>query len=106
MTDYNTSTKVVNKSCSRAEAENIKTNAISCQICKLAVIAEYNEELDRISLYDFDKYLKNQKIVHVHLVDERTRNIVLEIIVVERKLLDDVDPNDYHYKAGKEFVQY
>jgi uncharacterized LabA/DUF88 family protein len=105
MTDYNTSTKVVNKSCSRTEAENIKINAINCQIYRLAVIAEYNEELDRISLYDFDKHLNNQKIVHVHLVDERTRNIVLEMIAVERKLLDDVDPNDYHYKVEKEFVR-
>lgn len=84
---------------------NTSAEAINCLTCGSSVIAEYNTELDLISLYDFDPYyFDNQRIPHRHPADARTKNRILERLWVEKRLLDDVDPNDYHYRAGKEFV--
>lgn len=82
------------------------SEAINCLTCGSPVIAEYKEEQELITLYDFDPYyFNNQKIPHKHPADPITRNRILERIRVEKRLLDDMDPNDYHYKTGKEFVR-
>jgi hypothetical protein len=83
---------------------NIDQKAISCLTCGYPVIAEYNAELELITLYDFDPYyFDNQRILHSHPADIRTKNRGLERIRTEKRLLDDVDPNDYHYEVEKEF---
>ena len=97
MTDNNTF-KVIDKPCVTVKTEDVYVNAISCQTCRSSVIFEYNAKLDRITLYDLDPYyVNNQKIFHVHSVDERTRNIALEMFAAEKRLLHDIDPGDYYY---------
>lgn len=97
MTDVNISAKVTDKPCSRNEVEAVNM-AIDCLICNAAVIVEYNEEQELIAIYDFDPYyFNNQRILHRHPADTRTKNRVLERTRVEKRLLHDVDSNDYHY---------
>ncbi|MGH9953459.1 MAG: hypothetical protein ACRD5J_17715 [Nitrososphaeraceae archaeon] len=92
MINGNTFSKVINKSYSTEKVETVNINAIICQTCKPAVIAEYNAEMDMINLYDFDPYYVNdQKILHPHPADARTKNRVLEMIAAEKGLLCDVD---------------
>jgi hypothetical protein len=98
MTDNNTFSKVI-KSCSTGKVEIDNVNAIVCRTCRSAVIAEYNVVLDMLNLYDFDPYYAyNQKTFHLHSADERTRNVVLEMFAAEKRLLYDVDPDDYCYR--------
>jgi hypothetical protein len=99
MTDHKIFGKVLDKFCPRTGADNVYINAINCQRCRSEVIVEYNVEADLINLYNFDiYYLNNQRIVHVHPADERTKNIVLEMIAAEKRLLHVVDPGDYCYR--------
>lgn len=81
---------------------NISTQALTCINCKLAVIAEFNPELNTTELYEFDPYFDhNRKILHRHQADARTRARVMECVAVEKRLLHDKDPNDYHYSARR-----
>jgi hypothetical protein len=71
----------------------------NCQTCRSAVIIEYESKLDSIAFYDLDPYyVNNQKVFHVHSVDERTRKIALEMFAAEKRLLHDAYPNDYYYR--------
>jgi hypothetical protein len=106
MTDFNISTKVTDKPYSINGVEATYIDAIDCPLCKSAVIAELEAVLGRVTLYDFDPYyLSNQKIPHRHPADARTRNRVLKRIEVEKRLLHNVDPGDYHYWGRNENVR-
>jgi hypothetical protein len=83
----------------------VYTQALIYRHCNSAAIAELEPGYGlTITIYEFDPYVRNQKVKHRHIADTSTRVNVLECIAAEKRLLEDIDPNDHVYfnKANRE----
>ena len=75
--------------------------AIVCSRCSTATIAEHDTLTNNTILYNFEPYLNKLKVKHRHPCNAQTRVIVLERVATEKRLLEDVDPNDYLYTVKR-----
>lgn len=80
--------------------DSIYTQALTCRHCNSAVIAELDPEYNLVSVFDYEPYLGNNKVLHRHPADAKTRVRVLERVAAEKRLLEDKDTNDYHGRRG------
>jgi hypothetical protein len=69
--------------------------AIDSITCKEAVIPKFDS--GNTIFYDFDPYLCNRKVVHRHIADAKNISRVFERVAKEKRLIENWDPNDYHY---------
>lgn len=74
---------------------------IDCAYCKQIVMAEFEPIEGLTTLYDFDPYTKNMRILHQHSADAITRVRVLERVATEKRLLENRDPGDWIYDPSK-----
>jgi hypothetical protein len=79
----------------------IYSQPIDCPYCKQIVMAEFEPVENLTTLYDFDSYTNNVKILRQHSADARTRDSLLKRVAAEKRLLEHIDPDDYHYNRRK-----
>ncbi|MGC1131367.1 MAG: hypothetical protein WA941_00985 [Nitrososphaeraceae archaeon] len=77
------------------QVSNTHAQAIVCNECSVAIIAEYDTLTKNATLYDFEPYISNIKAKHRHPCDARTRAKVQERVATEKRLLEDRDPDDF-----------
>jgi hypothetical protein len=79
----------------------IRTQAIVCGKCAIPTIAEYDTLTNNVTIYDFESYVNKVKVKHRHTCDIRTKAMVVARVATEKRLLEDIDPNDYPYTVKR-----
>jgi hypothetical protein len=72
--------------------------AIKCRQCNLAIISNFNLRTGEVTAYDYDSYIRGQKVAHEHPPDNVTKVDVTHRVAVEKRLLFKSDPHDHYYK--------
>lgn len=75
----------------------IDHNVAIYQCCRQVVITEFASDQGITILDDYEPYLSEQKVIHRHACDAKTRVRVLEQIAIEKRLLNNPDKNDWVY---------